>query len=240
MADDRKVSGYASRQCNNAFQSELRIIPELQQNIVSNLRNQVCSLQGRITTLERENNALKQDLERAKEYALIDHLTGAYNVRFLDIVVKRRITTEFRAQRSWGIIMFDIDKFKDINDTYGHAHGDVVLTNTVKMIQHLSRKGDFVVRNGGDEFVVIMFDITEDALAQLAERYRKALESMSNECHCANVRITASIGACFVPSSSAMVLEQVLNCADKALYQSKEQGRNQVTVARDNRVRSDV
>lgn len=197
--------------------------------------NAYALLQTRLAEVMEENERLK---ERVKEYeasSLKDHLTGAFNRRFLDETGHKIIASEKRAKRSWGILMIDIDHFKNVNDTYGHQSGDQVLKNVVAMLQHISRDGDFVVRYGGEEFLVLALDINKTDVINLAERYRKAIFSTDTRCFGHKIVVSASIGVCFVPHNSSMHFDQVVGYADQELYSAKDSGRNQVKVFCDRR-----
>ncbi len=192
---------------------------------------QVTALQTQLAKVGEENKRLKEKNAELELLVCMDSLTGAYNRRYLDETAQKMIANEIRAKRSWGVLMMDIDYFKKCNDDFGHNVGDKVLINVVKMLQHISRKGDFVIRYGGEEFCVLIFDIDADELEVIAERYRKAVASTYTPflSECGNeesISITVSVGACFVPSDSTMELEYVTKLADKALYDAKDSGRN--------------
>lgn len=192
-------------------------------------------LQARCTRVMQENEQLKKQLAQYEALSFIDPLTGAYNRRFLDEMGHKIIASEKRAQRSWGILMIDIDHFKNVNDTYGHQSGDHVLQNVTAMLQHISRDGDFVVRYGGEEFLVLVLDISEVDIGNLAERYRMAVLSTDTCCQNHKINVSISIGACFVPCDSAMCFDQVVGYADQQLYRAKDSGRNRVKVFCDRR-----
>ena len=187
--------------------------------------------------LKRENVRVKKECKKHKEgckklkkIADTDALTGVYNRRYLDKTATEIITTEVRAMRSWGVLMIDIDYFKRCNDDHGHAVGDDVLKNVAQMLSEITRIGDFVVRYGGEEFCVLLFDIEENELKTVAERYRKAIASTSTRVEHKFISVTVSIGACFVPSDSTKDLKSVIVLADNALYEAKDSGRNCVVL----------
>ncbi len=192
---------------------------------------QVTAIQTQLAKANKENKCLKKRNAELELLVCIDGLTGVYNRRYLDETAQKMIANEIRAKRSWGVLMMDIDYFKKCNDDYGHNVGDEVLKNVAKMLQHISRKGDFVIRYGGEEFCVLIFDINADELEVIAERYRKAVAStytpfLSEHGNEEAISITISVGACFVPNDSTMELEYVTKLADKALYDAKDSGRN--------------
>ena len=205
----------------------LRIIPDLHKSIVTQQRQEISRLTEEKERLKKELDQANKNLEK---FTMRDHLTSLYNRRFVDEVIKSLIADEKRARRSWGVIMADIDYFKSINDKYGHPFGDQVLSNVAKMLSEVSRKGDFVVRYGGEEFIIFIRDLNEEKVEALAERYRtsiSAVQTMYQESE--RVSVTISIGVCFVPSDSSMDVDQVIKYADVELYRAKENGRNCVS-----------
>lgn len=148
-------------------------------------------------------------------------------------ILTDKIDAAFTANTPLCVLMFDIDHFKNFNDTYGHACGDYVLQTVAKIIKSNIRSEDMASRYGGEEFTVMLPDTSKDEAFQVAERIRKVIEDYDfvYERQYVKVTISCGISECSVeenPVSSAKVL---VDQADKALYVSKRNGRNQVTVA---------
>jgi diguanylate cyclase (GGDEF)-like protein len=164
------------------------------------------------------------------EPMLKDKLTGAYNKRYFDSFLQESIDTALRTGQDLSVFMVDLDHFKNINDTYGHVFGDVVLSKVSTLIRDCLRKDDFVVRYGGEEFVVLLFNIDSVIAMMLAERIRKMVESYDiyNDDGSINAQITISIGISNLQKRRITAMEMV-NDADKALYKAKET-RNTVAV----------
>ena len=191
-------------------------------------------LEEKIKLLQDELKQQQKKFESLQELAMLDQLTQVPNRLFLEEQAPKLIANTQREERNWGLLMVDIDFFKKFNDTYGHPFGDLVLKNVAQMLKSVSRKGDFVVRYGGEEFCVLVFSAgTEDNLSVIAQRYRKAIESLRNCCKVTDkcVSVTVSVGACFVPSDSGASLKEIIGYADKALYKAKSAGRNCVVVS---------
>jgi diguanylate cyclase (GGDEF)-like protein len=149
-----------------------------------------------------------------------DTLTGLYNRRFSELVLQDMLVRRLPA----GVIMFDMDRFKAINDTYGHPVGDRVLQHVAQRCQELLRKNECLARWGGEEFLVAVPDVDTSALQALAERLRKAI----TELPVAPVpHISASIGITLVQGDDT--LEGLLQRVDQALYRAKKQGGDVVT-----------
>lgn len=157
---------------------------------------------------------------------LTDELTGLYNRRHLVTVAFAGLTQAQRDKTSLSVLLIDIDKFKYINDTYGHPAGDEVLRQISRRLEQLCRPSDTLARIGGEEFCLLMPNtLTHDAL-QVADRLRKeiacmALDSINGAAATISIGVTTSDGG-------AHLFEHLYCCADKALYQAKTFGRNRV------------
>ena len=168
-------------------------------------------------------NALKY--HKAITQAHKDPLTKISNRAAFDDAMNKELCSYERHQADFSLMVIDIDYFKKVNDTYGHIAGDKVLAAVANTIRETIRRSDEVYRYGGEEFVVILSNTKKGGASFIAERVRKEIEKLKvnfNE----EIDVTASIG---ISSSEIMEdVSQTLAHADKALYQAKEQGRNQV------------
>ncbi|MTN80724.1 diguanylate cyclase [Turicibacter sanguinis] len=147
-----------------------------------------------------------------------DVLVSAYNRKYFDITYKKLL----KKQKSFSIIMFDLDNFKKINDTFGHHVGDIVLIKSCKAIQPLLNEKCSMFRYGGEEFVIIIEDSSRENVLQLAENIRFKIESLSWK---EDMTTTVSMGVAY----SKVEGNNVLNKADENLYISKSNGKNRVT-----------
>ena len=171
-----------------------------------------------------ETRRLQQQLERL---ATIDGLTGTYNrCHFLHL-----FSQELRREERYGmplcLLIFDLDHFKAINDTYGHQTGDRVLEECARVVDSTLRETDIFGRLGGEEFGVVLLQTDLDGARLLAERLRAAIEKMRIACEGVNIRVTVSIGGTQWDRNDRKV-EVIMNRADNALYEAKRRGRNQV------------
>jgi diguanylate cyclase (GGDEF)-like protein/PAS domain S-box-containing protein len=160
--------------------------------------------------------------------ALTDPLTGLHNRRGLE---GRSEAIHFRpggapVTQVW--IMVDIDHFKRVNDTYGHEAGDEVLKAVAEALRSTARGADIVARFGGEEFVLVLPDTSADLAIRIAERLRLAIEALSTNVEGQAIRVTASFGVAQRAAQESQL--EVLERADAALYASKKEGRNRVTV----------
>jgi len=167
-----------------------------------------------------------QDLLR--DYALIDALTELPNRRALDERLQQEWARLLRHGGHLALIMADLDRFKRINDQFGHPAGDEVLRQVARLLAGGCRESDTPARYGGEEFAVVAPETTAEAAAEVAERLRMSICSRPLQVHGKALDITASFGVAGHEGLTAP--EDMVQAADDALYQAKEQGRNRVVV----------
>lgn len=164
----------------------------------------------------------------ALQMAQKDPLTGICNRAALDDTLRREISHAERYSSTCALIMLDIDHFKDINDRYGHIIGDCALKVVANTAGRCIRDGDWLFRYGGEEFVILMHEASLEGARLLAERIRKNIAD--TPCHCSgldiNMTISAGISA-YEENDSPLTL---FSRADEAMYQAKQNGRNQTCV----------
>lgn len=157
----------------------------------------------------------------AEEQALTDTLTGLRNRRALAAELERAL----QHRQDFGLMHLDLDHFKTVNDTYGHAIGDGLLREVAKVLRSETRAGDTVARTGGDEFVILLPDLGGSAdLLQIAHRINNRL-SLPLDCGGQSCRVTVSIGLTVSSAYTRPSAEELLNDADHALYAAKREGR---------------
>lgn len=181
---------------------------------------------------KRFNDQLRESVQQTIELAVTDGLTGLNNRRYLDKHLKLLFDRSVARGRPLSICITDIDRFKSVNDTYGHDAGDEVLREFANRIRSTVRGADLACRYGGEEFVVVMPDTPPEMAAAVAERLRTIVEMNPFKLRQAGVaiQITASLG---ISSTvwGAESPEQLLKQADRALYDAKHSGRNRVVAA---------
>ncbi len=183
----------------------------------------------RVKALQDE---LLQTNARLETLSIKDSLTGLYNRRHLDVVLVRELQHMQRYHVPMALMMIDLDHFKRVNDTYGHAMGDEVLRNVSRLIASSVRATDFVARFGGEEILLVLPHTSGAAAADLAERLRVRIGDLPHSSNGETVRCTASFGiAAFLPSEAPLQVDALLQRADEALYAAKHAGRNRVSVA---------
>ena len=192
-------------------------------------------LRARVRTQVRRrryHDRLRNMLETSVSLAYVDGLTGVYNRRYMNAHLDRKIMEIGEGGRPVSVVMLDIDHFKRVNDTYGHASGDDVLKELASRIRESIRDFDLLVRYGGEEFVLIMPHTAADIAVSVAERLRGCLADRPFEVSgsAAPLPVTASFGVA-TTSDPNETAESLLDRADQALYQAKANGRNQVFCA---------
>lgn len=172
---------------------------------------------------------------RTKELSVRDELTGLYNRRHFQEVVRMEIRRASRFASATSLLMIDVDYFKEFNDTYGHVKGDLMLKELARLLSYHVREVDTVARWGGEEFVVVLPDTQLKDAVHVAEKLRGLVEEQSAVfCTLLEVSraLTVSIGISSYPERADSE-ETLLNSADVALYQAKGKGRNCVVVSGD-------
>jgi len=174
---------------------------------------------------------VKEEIEKKKllEKAIRDHLTGLYNRLYLEEAGAREIDRAKRYGFPISMIMFDIDNFKQVNDTYGHQTGDRVLVKFASIINSNVRSTDMPVRYGGEEFIVLLPHTYPEEAVKVAERIRMEFEKFLFRFDRDVIKLTVSAGISFCPSGECN-LNELIQMADKAMYEAKEKGKNRIEV----------
>ncbi len=193
---------------------------DAERNLISDLRRRNNELQDMVKKLEQTRRKLSEEEERART----DQLTGVSNRRAFDLELPGFIERALGLPSTLALLMMDLDEFKPINDTLGHAAGDEVLSEVGKLLRSGVRKTDLACRFGGDEFVVVLADVDEAGAKARAETLRTAIAKMKQPS--AELRVTATIGGTlFRPGETA---EEFLRRADDALNAAKRAGRDRL------------
>ena len=160
-----------------------------------------------------------------RDSALIDGLTGLYNRRYLQEYAEKIVAGVLRRGKAIGLIMCDLDYFKQVNDTHGHSVGDIVLKETAKVIRQSVREADLVIRFGGEEFLAVLLDISNGESIRVAEKIRLNIEKLVIKLPDGIIQKTISLGTSEFPADTD-TLWSCIKYADVALYRAKDEGRN--------------
>jgi diguanylate cyclase (GGDEF)-like protein len=182
------------------------------------------SLIGNNVSIIIEKARLFQESQRL---AITDPMTGLYNVRYFYDSLNKEIARAKRYNNSFSLILFDIDDFKVLNDTYGHQAGDEVLRSLASILKNISRQTDIVARYGGEEFIVILPNTSKDESFTLANRIREKVEEYNHFIEEDVVKITVSGGIATFPEDAGDS-KSLLYAADMALYKAKALGKKRI------------
>ncbi|WP_011581079.1 MULTISPECIES: GGDEF domain-containing protein [Chelativorans] len=186
------------------------------------IRTQV-KVEGKLRAMTETLSAWSESLEYA---AFTDSLTGTYNRRYFDDALAEYLLEFGRIHKPVGLIILDLDHFKQVNDAYGHDIGDEVLRRVARCLQELTRHDDVVARLGGEEFAILAPNMDEQGLAKLGERARQAISALAVNAGNIRLRISTSVGLAVWDGNESV--EEFYRRADRMLYQAKRMGRNRV------------
>ncbi len=171
----------------------------------------------------------RRQFERLSE---TDSLTGLFNMRRFSVAMESEIHRSDRYQKKFSILMLDSDNLKSINDTYGHLEGSRYIRQVADILHYQMRKSDMSARYGGDEFIVMLTETDREDARRVAERIRVKVENAAMEITGSTVRRTISIGIATYPHDAAAA-NDLIRCADNALYECKRRGKNKVCAFQD-------
>jgi two-component system cell cycle response regulator len=193
-------------------------------------------LSGRSLTRSISNTLEKARLKkevvhaqrRIADLSIKDELTQLYNRRFFMETLEREIARAGRLQTELVLCMMDLDRFKNVNDTFGHPAGDLVLTRVGKMLRKCIRLGDYSCRYGGEEFAVLLPNTALEEAKAVCDRFREMVAGYKFKYHSHDIRLTISIGIANLNGFSDRSAAGMVAAADRALYKAKHSGRNRV------------
>ena len=196
--------------------------------VISETQSQLAKAMADTVALALANLKLRASL---LHQSIRDPLTDLFNRRYLEETIEREVRRAARLQRSVAVVMLDIDHFKDFNDTFSHEAGDILLRELGSFLKRQIRGGDFACRYGGEEFAVIMPEISLSDVHQRSERLREEIKELHVQYSGRTLEaITLSLGIALFPENGTTA-RVILHAADAALYEAKRQGRDQVVIA---------
>lgn len=190
-------------------------------------REEVLARICNITYAAQKVSALEDQLNR-------DYLTGLYNRRFFMERFSEEVTWSMRYREPMSLMLLDIDRFKKVNDTYGHSCGDEILRQVAQIAASVAGPEYTAARYGGEEFIILLPNISSDDAVAIAEKIRTTVQNKVFPCDCDNntvhLSITVSIGVTTYNYNTELLPDHIIDQADNALYAAKEAGRNRVVV----------
>jgi diguanylate cyclase (GGDEF)-like protein len=207
------------------FQVE-EVLARVKTHVTLRTQQRALSLQNQ--ELVQKNAFIIEQTKKLELLATRDFLTGLSNRRdFLNRAGQEEKRFN-RTGRPFALILIDIDHFKRVNDTYGHACGDKVLTNVSRCLERALRAQDILGRWGGEEFICLLPETPVDGARCAAEKIRSDVENLEHDCIDVGLSVTVTLGLCTYDGSCA--IEECIRRTDDALYIGKDQGRNQVVL----------
>jgi|GEM_PF-2636210 len=209
---------------------EFIVDKKVEEELVSLINRQepLINMIGEAIALSLANINLRESL---RIRSIRDTLTGLYNRSYLDESLNREIYRAQRQKTTLAVIIMDLDHFKKINDTFGHEAGDLVLVEVGKLLLRLIRQSDIACRYGGEEILLLIFEVNKEEAYKLTELIRDAINKLELIYHGQPIGpVSASFGIATMPENGVKQT-QLIEAADKALYESKKTGRNKITMA---------
>jgi len=197
---------------------------------ITERKRQEIELQKAHLLLKNNYHQIEQLQIKLKEQAIRDPLTGLYNRRYLEESTDRELSRAHREGFAIGAIMIDIDRFKRINDRYGHKAGDLVIQSLATLLGGVIRAEDIACRYGGEEFLLILPKAGKEIAAARADQLRRAFAEIKTGYDGNVLQAEISLGVAAYPDDG-ITLEEVIKAADQAMYRAKSLGRNRVEIA---------
>ncbi|MEM6818746.1 MAG: diguanylate cyclase [Pseudomonadota bacterium] len=215
----------------SALSDRMRTFTQTEHERYAAAERRSAELESEIASLRAHTRSLEQTLEAQAGKLLRDQLTGVHSRRALDARIEEGVARHQRQSQSLAYTIWDIDHFKRINDSYGHPAGDHILRSVAQTLERYTRASDFVARLGGEEFVILLPDTTEQNAMIIADKLREVIAASQYEFDGHNIAVTISCGVATLGEGASA--QQLYEHADRALYRAKQSGRNRCEAARD-------
>jgi diguanylate cyclase (GGDEF)-like protein len=202
--------------------------------MTSGNREEVDLMKKNISSIRHYLEAAKPVIEsqilmgKLRDTSLRDGMTGLYNRRFLEEVIDKIMSQANRNKETYSVLMLDVDFFKMVNDTYGHDVGDKVIVALAKVLKSSIRESDLAIRYGGEEFVILLSNATDEGTMQVANKIHSGFAALSFDVGSSEtLKKTISIGISKFPTDGDTIWK-CIKYADTALYEAKNTGRNKI------------
>ena len=213
----------------DAIDNHVQGFRDAEKNRFNEAQNVIAELTEKVSLLEENSVQLRNKLEETQQKALRDVLTGIPNRQAYEERLAEEIARSKRYGAALTMVVWDIDNFKNINDTFGHAAGDRVLKVIASLLSERVRETDFVARYGGEEFVTLMPETELDVAMKVADKLRMDIEQ--TPFHFRDTRVPMTISAGLAQYQAEEIANNLFERADAALYKAKQAGRNQINAA---------
>jgi len=217
---DKEIGAKEKKLEKNAEKVKIELLKEILSNVVE-LRRTNASLIEKLRKQEKQIDRLREELKVLKEKAYMDYLTGLRNRRSIEKALEDYLKDLKAYGYSFSVIMIDLNKFKEINDTYGHLVGDCVLKEIAEILRKYLRAKDVVGRYGGDEFIIILPGVEKDIAVKIAERLSNIIRNHVFKCDSLELTMSASFGIVQVDNSFKNTKE-IIKKVDEKLYEAKK------------------
>jgi len=224
ITQNKEVEYKVAKAADDLHQVNAELAHEMAERVV--IESELADIKTDLADVRDDLSKSRAKEEETRKFALQDALTGLPNRVFFEQSLNNGLIQAKRHGGGLAVLFIDIDKFKSINDTYGHLVGDVVIRTIGEILASSMRITDSSFRNGGDEFAVILMGTELDSARLVAEKLRKKIVGTPIPADEAVIHITVSMGV--VCSTEADTVIQLIRIADDRLYQSKRSGRNQI------------
>ena len=214
------------QQQNEALEHHTKNLEQIVEERTSALREANRRLEAANQQSLGQLRVTEQELGRQELLAQTDELTGLYNRRFMDEQLRRLAALSRGGAGTFGMLLIDLDGFKEINDTHGHPRGDAVLRETAEVLRSSCRSTDVLCRVGGDEFAILMSGITSSRGRQVAEQIRARIEALPRRDPNRDILLSASVGGAI--HTAMETPEDYFSRIDNCLYEAKRNGRNRI------------
>ncbi len=215
----------------SALSDRMRAFTENERDRYEAAEQRSAELESEVASLKAHTHALEQALEAQVGKLLRDQLTGVHSRRALDARIEEEVARHHRQSQSLAYTIWDIDHFKKINDNYGHPAGDHILRAVAQTLERYTRASDFVARLGGEEFVILLPDTSEQNAMTIADKLREIVAASQYAFDGNDIAVTISCGVATLGESTSA--QQLYERADRALYRAKQSGRNRCEASND-------
>ena len=203
--------------------------PFQQKEVLTRLNTHI-RLRRKEQELEKALDEVIRQQKLFKKLSITDDLTGLYNRRHLNNIMQQEFQRSKRHKNDLSCLMLDLDHFKQVNDTYGHDFGDTVLRKFASILKEFLRSSDYAFRYGGEEFLILLPETDIKGAVQVGEKIRLRMEKEIISENIISTTVMVSVGAASVHNNEPSASDDLITFADKALYEAKVNGRNQVRV----------